>query len=174
MGDFYIVYSICLACQQVQLLFSQRCAWNFRLVLWKKGELFNSASLHSPPPLPSFPLSMLTGLKSEVNTVKCELLLNSSKPIKQRVMWLIESFHLEVAVGRAQWIWGQGCVNVCMCVRVCVSVYVSIWRGPWGHSNLAQQSRTVIISELSRWSGRRLGKKVFAHFLLASEGLSAV
>ena len=58
-----------------------------------------------PPPLstpPSFPFSMLTGLKSEVNIVTCVLLFNSSKPIRQHVMWLIEPFLLEVALGRAQ------------------------------------------------------------------------
>lgn len=52
--------------------------------------------------------------------------------------------------------------GVCVCVCVAyIYVCVSIWRGPWGHSNLAQQSRTVIISVLSRWSDRRTGRKVF-------------
>lgn len=58
-----------------------------------------------------------------------------------------------------------GCVCVCACsIYVCVS----IWRGPRGRSNLAQQSRTVIISVLSRWSGRRIGKKVSPRFLSAT------
>lgn len=83
-------------------LISRHCGGNLDSVFSREGELFNSASLHSPSPLPSFPFSMLTRLKSEVNMVTCELLLNSSKPIKQHVMWLIEPFHLEVARGRDQ------------------------------------------------------------------------
>lgn len=60
----------------------------------------------------------------------------------------------------------------CSCVRgacmsICPCVFVSFCRDPWGHSNLAQQSHTVIIAVLSRWCSRRMGRKVFTCFLPA-------
>lgn len=48
----------------------------------KTDELFNCL-------MASFLFSVLTGQKSEANTVSCELWLNSSRPIRQHVMWLI-------------------------------------------------------------------------------------
>lgn len=49
----------------------------------------------------SFRFSMLAVQRSETNAVTNELGLNSSQPIRRKVMWLIEPFHLDAAPGSA-------------------------------------------------------------------------
>lgn len=55
---------------------------------FKLGDNPNTGKLFSSL-MASFLFSMLTGQKSEANTVSCEHCLNSSRPIRQHVMWLI-------------------------------------------------------------------------------------
>ena len=76
------------------------CAENLTSALCKLGELFNSVTDHTILCHDSIFCTQRTEIGSEHGHM-C-VLSNSSKPIKQHVMWLIEPFHREVTPGRAQ------------------------------------------------------------------------
>lgn len=96
-----------------------------------KSELFNPSVLQFTPCCYYSDFLSTKGLKSEVNIVACVIWSDSSKPIKQCVMWLIDPFHWEVTTGTAQSIWRSVCackVPVCWCQPLLTSCHqLFVW-----------------------------------------------